>query len=213
MDFESYVRENKKLIMDAGSVARLPSVEKFVGFSSGAAVHLAGQKDFSLENNPYGALKKEYEETLDTASKEARADISIARVWSVSGSQVTKPDLFALSNLIMQAKTGHIEVRAPQKVFRRYAAIEDVIAVALSDSGLNGAQIFDTGGELIEIGELANLVKALVNPEAKIQRTQQIEGIVDDYHSDGESWKRLVEEIGIEAADLETQILRVAQNF
>jgi hypothetical protein len=52
-----------------------------------------------------------------------------------------------------------------------------------------------------------------VNPEAKIQRTQQIEGIVDDYHSDGESWKRLVEEIGIEAADLETQILRVAQNF
>lgn len=206
---ESYISINQKLIEDSISVAKLSSVRKYLGFSSGATVHLAGLKDFSLEGNPYGALKRDFETRMSRLSGELEADISIARVWSVTGAYNTKPGSFALSDLIRQARAGRIDIRAQQSVFRRYCAIEDVLAIGLQNHVPFSPVIFDTGGEMIELQELAEVIRAVVNPDAKIFREFDQSLLPDSYHSDGTQWDGLIRKSGLTIDALQSQVKRM----
>lgn len=206
----NYISTNQKLIEDSISIAKLPSVRKYLGFSSGATVHLAGLKDFSLEGNPYGALKRDFETKLSQLRGELAADISIARVWSVTGSYNTKPGSFAISDLIRQARTGGIIIRAPHSVFRRYCAIEDVLAIGLQKNDPFSQVIFDTGGQMVELQELAAVIRDVVNPDAKIFREFDESLKPDSYHSDGNQWDSLVNQSGLTIDSLRSQVNRMA---
>jgi nucleoside-diphosphate-sugar epimerase len=208
---DKYVFTNQKLIEDSISIVKQASVRKYLGFSSGATVHLAGQKDFSLEGNPYGALKRDFETRVSHLSGELGADITIARVWSVTGSYNTKPGSFAISDLVRQARAGGMSIRASNSVFRRYCAIEDVLAIGLQNNDPISPVIFDTGGELVELQELAELVRNIVNPDARISREFD-EGLkADSYHSDGIQWDSLVNESDLTTDSLQSQVMRMAE--
>jgi nucleoside-diphosphate-sugar epimerase len=193
-------------------MASLPSVRKYVGFSSGATVHSAGQASFSLLDNPYAALKREYEDGISRLSGMTKGKMSIARVWSVTGAHATKPDLFMFSNLVSQALSGRIVIKANNLVFRRFCTVGEVIFVALADSGRHGT-IFDTGGELIEIGELAEIVRQEVNPRAEIVRELRDGTAPDNYHSDGKVWDALINECQIIPATIRDQVRAIAQSL
>jgi nucleoside-diphosphate-sugar epimerase len=209
---DQFIGTNRELIKDSLEMASLPSVRKYVGFSSGATVNLAGQASFSLLENPYAALKRDYEAGMTELSRATKGKISIARVWSVTGGQMTKPELFAFSNLISQARSGRIFIRAKNLVFRRFCTIEEVISVALADSGYHGP-IFDTGGDLIEIGELAEIIRQEVNPQAEIVR-ELLDGTEpDNYFSDGKIWNQLVSESQIKHASIREQVRTVAKSM
>jgi nucleoside-diphosphate-sugar epimerase len=207
---KTYVETNQKLIDDSLAIAALPSVKKYIGFSSGATMHLAGHTSFSLEENPYAAQKRIYESKISEMAAELQSNISVARVWSVTGSYCTKPDSFAFTDLIAQAKVGLIEIKAKHLVFRRYCAIEDVLALAMLPSPTVSDPFFDTGGDLIEIGDLAKLVVELVNPNAEIRRQIDPELTLDDYHSDNSDWENLVGAGFLSKDFLREQIARVA---
>lgn len=209
---DKFISINKQLMKDSLEMASLPSVRKYVGFSSGATVNLAGQTSFSLHNNPYAALKREYEADMTDLSKTNKGKISIARVWSVTGEHMTKPQLFAFSNLISQALTGRMIIKSKNLVFRRYCTINEVISVAMAESGSQGP-IFDTGGELIEIGDLAEVVRQEINPGAEIVRELD-DGIEpDNYYSDGKVWDQLLRELHIKPASIRDQVGRVAKSL
>ena len=207
---KTYVETNQKLIDQSLAIAALPSVRKYIGFSSGATMHLAGHTSFSLEENPYAAQKRIYESKISEMAAELQSNVSVARVWSVTGSYCTKPDSFAFTDLIAQAKLGLIEIKAKHLVFRRYCAIEDVLALAMLPSPTVSNPIFDTGGDLIEIGDLAKLVIELVNPNAEIRRQIDPELHLDDYHSDNSDWENLVGTGLLSEDSLREQIARVA---
>ena len=207
---KAYVETNQKLIDQSLYIAALPSVRKYIGFSSGATTHLAGHTSFSLEENPYAAQKRIYESKISELAAKLQSDISIARVWSVTGSYCTKPDSFAFTDLIAQTKLGLIEIKAKHLVFRRYCAIEDVLALAMLPSPTVSDPFFDTGGDLIEIGDLAKLVVELVNPNAEIRRQIDPELTSDDYHSDNSDWENLVGPGLLSKDSLREQIARVA---
>lgn len=212
LGIDQYIRINRELINRSLEMATLPSVRKYVGFSSGAAVNLAGQRSFSLLDNPYAALKREYEEGIAKLSGVAKGKISIARVWSVTGTHLTKPDLFAFSNLISQARSGQIVIKAKNFVFRRFCAIDEVISVGLADSG-NYGSTFDTGGELVEIGALAEIIRQEVNPKAQIVR-ELLDGTeADNYYSDGKVWDALLNECRIKPATIREQVRSIAESL
>jgi len=188
---ERYVKINRTLLELSIEIAGLDSVRKYVGFSSGAAVHLAGQTSFNVSENPYAALKRDYEERVLRIGKTLKASISIPRVFSVTGAYVTKPNLFAFSNIILQAMSGEIEIQAKNRVFRRYAPVEDVIAVATSQKNQNAPIVFDTGGELLEIGELAKMASVAGGTGAEIFRTTNPKMPDDNYFSNGKDWTRV----------------------
>jgi nucleoside-diphosphate-sugar epimerase len=209
---DQFISVNRKLMKESLEMASLPSVRKYVGFSSGATMNLSGQTSFSLHENPYAALKREYEAGMTYLSRATRGNISIARVWSVTGDHMTKPELFAFSNLISQARTGRIIIKAKNLVFRRYCTINEVISVALANSGSQGA-VFDTGGELIEIGDLAEIIRQEINPEAEIFRELH-DGIEpDNYFSDGKVWGQLLSESNIKPASVREQVRTVANGM
>ncbi len=206
---KAYVETNQKLIDQSLAISALPSVRKYIGFSSGATMHLAGHTSFSLEENPYAAQKRIYESKISELAAKLQSDISVARVWSVTGSYCTKPESFAFTDLIAQAKLGLIEIKAKHLVYRRYCPIEDVLALAMLASSPGSNPIFDTGGDLIEIGDLAKLVVELVNPNAEIRRRLDKTLPQDSYHSDNKGWGQLT---GIAKLGMDTtrdQITRV----
>lgn len=206
---DKYISINQQLIEDSISIAKLSSVRKYLGFSSGATVHLAGLKDFSLEENPYGALKRVFESRISRLSGELETDISVARVWSVTGTYSTKPGTFAISDLIRQARSGRIIIRAPHPVFRRYCAIEDVLAIGLQNHETFSPTIFDSGGELVELQELAEVIRAVVNPDAKIFREFEKSLMPDSYHSEGTQWDSLIKQSGLSVDSLQCQVKRM----
>jgi len=206
---KTYIETNQKLIDQSLAIAALPSVRKYIGFSSGATMHLAGHASFSLEENPYAAQKRIYESKISEIAATLHSDISVARVWSVTGSYCTKPQTFAFTDLIAQAKSGLIEIKAKHLVYRRYCALEDVLALAMLPSSPEGNPVFNTGGDLIEIGDLAKQVVELVNPNAEILRRLDKTLPQDSYHSDNKDWGQLT---GIAKLGMDTirdQITRV----
>lgn len=206
---KTYVETNQKLIDQSLEVAALPSVRKYIGFSSGATMHLAGHTSFSLEENPYAAQKRIYESKISEIAGSLDCDISVARVWSVTGSYCTKPESFAFTDLIAQAKLGLIEIKAKQLVYRRYCALEDVLALAMLPSAPGGNPIFNSGGDLIELGELAKMVVDLVNPKAEILRQIDPQLTPDDYHSDSRDWVELIQSAGLARDSISDQVTRV----
>jgi hypothetical protein len=77
-------------------------------------------------------------------------------------------------------------------------------------SAPGGNPIFDTGGDLIELGELAKIVVDLVNPNAEIRR--QIDPLLtpDDYYSDSKEWDELVQSADLARDSIYDQLTRVA---
>jgi nucleoside-diphosphate-sugar epimerase len=86
LGYKTYVETNQKIIDQSLAIASLPSVRKYIGFSSGATMHLGGHVSFSIEENPYAAQKRIYESKIFEIARALDCDISVARVWSVTGS-------------------------------------------------------------------------------------------------------------------------------
>ena len=210
LGYKAYVETNQRIIDQSLDIAALPSVRKYIGFSSGATMHLAGHTSFSLEENPYAAQKRIYESRISEIAGALDCDISVARVWSVTGSYCTKPDSFAFTDLIAQAKLGLVEVKAKRPVYRRYCAIEDVLALAMLPNELGGHSIFSTGGELIELGDLAKKVVELVNPNAEVRRQIDSALASDDYYSDSKDWGELLQAANLAKDSISDQVTRVA---
>ena len=209
---KAYVETNKKLIDQSLAIAALPSVRKYIGFSSGATMHLAGHTSYSLEENPYAAQKRIYESKISEIAGTLDCDISVARVWSVTGSYCTKPDTFAFTDLIAQAKLGLVEIKAKRPMYRRYCAIEDVLALAIIPNARGSHCIFSTGGELIELGDLAKLVVEIVNPNAEIRRHIDPELASDDYYSDSKDWDELLQSADFLKDSISHQVTRIAHD-
>lgn len=201
---EDYFTTNRLLIARANWLANLPSVRQFVGFSSGARL--------TDPASPYGRLKAEYELEIEvSARRKPELAAVIARAWSVSGALVTKPSLFAFSDFIRQAKTGLIRISSEGLVNRRYVAIDDLLRVASALAREPGFQILDSGGELVELGQLAQMVTEIVNPKAEIHRQLRSGYPENNYYSDNSSWETACEKLHYSPRDMHRQIEDVAE--
>lgn len=207
---DNYIEVNRRLVQQIVDLKHLASLRLVVSFSSGAAeIFRSTNLQTAIQDDPYGFLKVEQETVLQSEFETSDADLVIARVWNTSGSLVTKVNGFALSDLIDQALKGHIKVSSNFMVWRRYCLIEEVIAVALNGSQ-GSERVFDTGGQLIEIRDLAFLVQEIVNPNSTLELPVDSDGIPSNYFSDGESWSRWCNTLDFEPASLKEQIMQVS---
>jgi nucleoside-diphosphate-sugar epimerase len=211
LTLETYISSNTALIEQALELQKLSTVEKFIGISSGASVPHLKLESPNLALDPYGSLKALYERRL-IENSELRAKTTIGRIWSVSGSLVTKPTLFAFSNLIQQALSGHIEILATHQVWRRYVDLEDFIkVVALSSPGESRA--IDSGGTKVELEMLAKMIFAVLGIPPSIRRISR-DGSADDlYFSDESTWLESIKNIEYYPLTIEQQISRVAESL
>lgn len=204
--FNQYVEVNRNLIARSIQVLQMASVSRAIVISSGAAVKFRENNTSTLENDPYGALKAEHECRLEEIASSVEPGIVISRAWSVTGSLNTKPHLFAFSNFIDQAKKGSIQISSKGRVFRRYVSVEDLITLSLLRTVTGNLYALDSGGEVIELNELAELIFKLIGAEPKIVRELK-PFIADDlYYSNNQTWNESIKEYSYNPQSLEEQI-------
>ena len=207
---ETYISINKTLMNQALEVRELKSVERFIGISSGAARGPLTSTPTSLLENPYGSLKSQYENLLMTSDFRVKEGSVLLRAWSMSGPHVRNPELFAFFDLIKQSKGRIMRIRSNAHVYRRYSDVEDLLAVGLAST--TGGSTVDSGGELVEIGELAKIIREVLGSTAEIHR--EVTSSEDDhYYSDGESWNQESSRVGLSPKTLREQIAYSAERF
>jgi nucleoside-diphosphate-sugar epimerase len=203
----SYIQMNTELTEQGLELQRLSSVEKFIGISSGASVQHLTPGHPELKMDPYGSLKATYEKRL-IENPELRAKTTIGRIWSVSGNLVTKPSLFAFSSLIQQALGGHVDIHAMHRVWRRYVDLEDFLkVVSLSSPG--DSRVIDSGGRLMEIQQLAELIFSELKIAPSISRNLDPGSSDDLYYSNGSTWVDAIKKIEFVPLTVEQQISKV----
>jgi nucleoside-diphosphate-sugar epimerase len=84
-----------------------------------------------------------------------------------------------------------------------------VIAVAMADTSSTHS-IFDTGGESIEIRELAKRVCSLIEPSASITQMNPSSTESNSYQSSNHDWVARCSELDFEPMTLDEQISIVA---
>lgn len=201
---EEYLRLNEKLTQEAiNIVSKLENI-KLITFSSGVT------EIQSEQGKPYTISKKRDEEIFETLANTQNKKITIFRVWSISGALVTKKRGFAFSEFILDGFEGCINITAKSKVYRKFCLIDEVIASGFSNFE-NNFRLVDTAGELIEIHELAELIRDIVNPNAKLNFSELENSVGEDlYFSDSLSWKNLLKAIDYEPASIIDQIKLVS---
>lgn len=205
MPLEVYIAENQKLTSKLMKLVSLDSVTSVIYVSSGAAVHPSDSLNVGIEINPYGHIKRTTELALLKIGEELSKKTLIARPYSLSGRLVTRPDRYAFSNLILQARLGNIQIKAEHEVWRRYISVEDFFGVSIATAKTTSGYL-NSGGKLVEFSELAQLIVSTLGLSIPIERPVRTSLNSDSYYSTDASWTDACSFLGYTPADLETQI-------
>ncbi len=202
---DSYIQINRDLINRAQALAGLETVRKFVAVSSGAAKPHLDIRDGNFIDDPYGSLKADYERRLTENSREVATKVVVCRPYSLSGRFARSRSSYALFDIIDQAKTTEsVFLKSTKRVFRRYTDAEEFLALSLASSP--GRPPLESGGELIELGALAEKVIAELSLRCTIRR-QELSGLPDAYHSDNISFDLACAQAGFTPSSLSEQIV------
>ncbi len=192
---------------------------RFVAYGSSGAASQALLAPLDLGGNPYGALKVLDERVLRQASQDVGARSLVLRVFNVAGPWMTKPDAFAIGDLIGQASAASVtRIRAERPVIRSFVDVEDIaaimIAAALTDT-IGPDVVVDTAGvEEIEVGALAARVRSALNlGDGTIERSWNPDAAPDRYVGSPEQFSTLARALGIPLRPLDEQIRRTAEGL
>ncbi len=153
----------------------------------------------------YGRLKAR-EEVAALSHVSSERVVVVPRVYSISGPYVRRPEAYALSSFVTQALRGTIHIEAAGPVYRRYSSVSDVLTVALglAECGLSG--VVESGGDLVEMQDLANTVRRVVNPKAIVTREPMVSTVPQIYASDDSSWRTACARVLLKPQTLEEQV-------
>lgn len=185
--------------------------------SSGAAYAEERRPQTDLAAHPYGTMKYLGELMFEAQCGRDGVPLAIVRVFNVSGQHMTRS--YALADLVLAVLEGRpLVVRAKGPVERSYAALADVVSVALGTllaPDADAVTRFDTAGaEAVEMGHLAERVRAaLGRPDLPIERSPEAGAPADVYVGEREPFAALAAAQGVVLQDLDEQIRATAADM
>lgn len=181
--------------------------------SSGAATK-ADDPTATAAMRLYGAMKRD-DEAKFAAWAEARGrHATIGRLFNVTGPYINKHDAYAIASFIRDVLAGRpIAVHATREVVRSYVAIRELLSLILallSDSGDRVVR-FDSGGEPLELGEVARIVADALG--GRVERAEVTDPIADRYVGDGAAYAALLDRYAIRSIPLDQQVRETAPSI
>lgn len=216
---ENYYAESRRitdLVVDA--IPRIGAT-KVLFPSSGAVYGLPTNPDRmprpDPKLNPYGTQKFEDESRFAQVCAADKTRLAIPRIFSLSGPFINKHDAYVLAAIINAAlESRPVQLRVRKRVYRTYQGIRDLLDVAVAwlvSSDIRNRSVFDTGGEPIEVGDLARRVLAALRRTDLIITRPDPDGSSDDrYCGDEAAFSQFSQSVGIIPAKLDQQILETA---
>ena len=212
MDERAYETECRRIGKTVLGALDAIGAEALFLASSGAA-RFAGDPDAAPAMRLYGRLKRDDEDLFaDWAERTGRCAV-ITRIFNLSGPHINKHASYALASFILDALAGRpIQVRAGHPVVRGYVAIRElmslVFALLLEEGG--GVVRFDSGGEPVELGELAEAVQRTLGG-GPVERPQRVTGAGDRYAGDDRAYQALLASHAIAPVPVAAQIAETAE--
>ncbi len=207
-----YRGDNRALSHSVFSALELIGVDRLFLASSGAAA-FADDTSAAADLRLYGSLKRDDEDLFSSwanAGRDRRA--LIMRIHNLSGPFINKHDKYAFASFVLDALAGRpIIVSAPMRVERGYVAVREVLSLAiaalLAPEG-PAVRKFDSGGEGLELGELAQRVAAELG--GRVERPPLTSDCVNTYVGNAIQYNDLLSELKIEPVALDIQIRETA---
>lgn len=209
---EADYRAANRAIADTVLVAldRIGAERVFVA-SSGAATKV-DDPTASPAMRLYGQLKQDDEERFAEWAESRAKRAVIGRIFNITGPYINKHQAYAMASFILDALAGRpISVKAPREVIRSYVAIRELMGLigALLDEAPEGVIRFDSGGEAMELGEVAQAVNRVLGGNG-VTRAAITDQIPDHYVGDTTRYAQLLSEYGITPVPLDRQIVETA---
>jgi nucleoside-diphosphate-sugar epimerase len=203
---EQYTKINLEILKSSINLAQQLKPKSIVIVSSGVVARNQ-ESNGKLDNTQYTKLKILEEETFTQIAKDIGANLVILRMWGGSGRDLTSPFKYAIGDLIKQAVTSDkIIVSSEQLVYRRYSDASQQLEIAIK-CAISGKNLtFDSGGQIIEMGDLADLIKSTLKPNLKIIRKLDTSLPTDKYYSESNQFDNLAKEYNINLFSLKKQI-------
>jgi nucleoside-diphosphate-sugar epimerase len=182
---------NDGLLANVLALADTGRVRRLVMISSGAA----HRPDEGVPAKAaYSRMKRDHEDVAAGWATRAGSMVLLPRIFNLGGPYITSPQNYALGDFILsQAKTGRIAISSGDPVVRDFTHVLEM-AGALLDMAIDdaeGPEPFDIGGgEVIELGDLAQRVAAAFGVETPaIDRPVASGGPGDRYLGDGRRYQ------------------------
>lgn len=213
-NFQNYMNENLEIIEWSRQYFQKLRPDWAISISSGAAKEYLYKKsrDINLTiKDIYGELKA-FEEKVFLNSD--ISNVAIGRLWAASGRHMQNYEIYALGDFISKAYLGlPISVNGSGDVKRRYTDAEDFLDLLLNCVWENSRTIIDSGGHLIGIHRLAELVASQLSfrlgREINIKfMNQQNDSDRANYFPVANRSDLLMERFGIKPIQINQQILR-----
>ena len=211
LNFNDFISINLELISKACKIIEQNRPKWIVLVSSGAILDRdSGAIESDIEKNPYGFCKRIEELLLIDAANRVGANIVIGRLWGASGEQMPPNPEYALSDFIESARLrNEIGIKSGGDVFRRYLDAGEFMEVLVKLAILGESKLLDSGGEVIELGELSQLVAGHF-PGTSVSRSKSLTD-VDDYYPKTEEFNELAKELGVGLSTIKEQVARTVK--
>ena len=216
MGEQSYVDAITQLRVAMVNIIKRAGRVDMVYVSSGAATDVQRGAEVAHRTHVYGQAKLDDESAYADAIGAQGGRLSIVRAFALSGPYMTKPETYALGSLILQAqRAGAIEVMADHPVRRSYMAMNDMLRIAIASVdtlSAGGALRFETAGEVVEVGDLARRVLAVLgyDPDTVTRPALDRDAPANDYLGDPAALTVLAGLAGVVPVDLDAQITATA---
>ena len=210
--FSDYVAKNIELISAACKIIEREKPKWVVVVSSGAIID---RSTMEIENNvlrnPYGFCKRIEEELIAESARKVGANIVIGRLWGGTGLYMPIKRAYAISDFIESAKEKNaISINSGGEVIRRYCDAGDFMEVLVRAARKGKTTTIDSGGSIIEVGELAKLISARLG-EIPISRSKTPTPL-DDYYPRGLEFEELAKSVGVQLHGIDEQVLRTLKS-
>jgi len=183
--------------------------------SSGAILSSpGGPLENDVQANPYGFTKRVEETMLEAVANSQDISLSIGRLWGAMGASMPINRNYAVSDFIMQAVETHgIAIRSGHKVWRRYCDARDFMHVLVAAAQTKKSTRFDSGGTLIEVGDLAALIASqLGTDQSCISRAQPTGQLDDEYYPDDTDYRALLSLTDVAETPASSMITHTIEN-
>ena len=159
-----YIDQNTKIHNWLMNFSKLKNPNWTVAISSGATKQYIDKVEADLpivDSDLYGKMKLEEEEALLGSDI---PNVAIGRLWAASGRYMQNHKIYALGQFIEAALNGkNIKIASREPVYRRYIDAEDFMKVLVMTALDSKRTLFDSGGILTTIENLAQEVAKFFN--------------------------------------------------
>ena len=198
---QDYIDANLKIRNDVLSLIEKNEIKSIFYSSSGAVYKRGSDEIISDDRDLYGYCKVLDERFFKELCEKLDIKLLIPRIFSILGKFINKNGVFAVKDMILQAKnSGIIKINSRAKTFRNYINISDIYKIAnsfFSDKNSDKFYVFDTFGDTLEMQDLANLIFEILKTTPNIDRNFDNTLQSDNYFGRPEKQNYLLEKYNL----------------